>query len=77
MIIFLGIISAIIVISYVIDLKNNRMNTKEMVMASLIAAISFILSLIQIIRYPQGGGIALFSMLPVMLFHYFTVRQQV
>ena len=51
MIIFLGIISAIIVISYVIDLKNNRMNTKEMVMASLIAAISFILSLIQIILF--------------------------
>ena len=68
MTIFLGIISAIIVISYVIDFKNNRMSTKEMVMASLIAAISFVLSLIQIVRYPQGGGIALFSMLPVMLF---------
>ena len=43
MTIFLGIISAIIVISYVIDFKNNRMSTKEMVMASLIAAISFVL----------------------------------
>ena len=51
MIIFLGIISAIIVISYVIDLKNNRMNTKEMVMASLIAAISFILSLIHPVQF--------------------------
>ena len=40
MTIFLGIISAIIVISYVIDFKNNRMSTKEMVMASLIAASS-------------------------------------
>ena len=60
MTIFLVIISAIIVISYVIYFKNNRMSTKEMVMASLIAAISFVLSLIQIVRYPQGGGIALF-----------------
>lgn len=68
MMIFLGIISVILLVSYVIDFKNNKMSTKQMVMASLIASISFVLSLIQIIRYPQGGGITLFSMLPVMLF---------
>lgn len=68
MIIIIGIISAILIAVYIIDFKRNRMNTKEMVMASLIAAISFVLSLIQIVRYPQGGGIALFSMMPVMFF---------
>lgn len=68
MIIFLTILSAIIIISYLISFKNNRMSTKEMIMASLIAAISLVLSLIHIVRYPQGGGISLFSMMPVMLF---------
>lgn len=68
MIIFLGVISVIIIAAYIIDFRKNKMSTKEMVMASLIAAISFVLSLIQIVRYLQGGGIALFSMLPVMLF---------
>ena len=68
MIIFIGIISVVIIATYLIDFRKNRMTTREMVMASLIATISFVLSLIQIIRYPQGGGIALFSMLPVMLF---------
>ena len=68
MIIFLGIISVVLLAGFVIDFKNHRMSTKQMVMASLIAAISFVLSLVQFVRYPQGGGIALLSMLPVMLF---------
>ena len=68
MIIFLGVISVILLAGYIIDFKNHRMTTKQMVMASLIAAMSFVLSLIQFVRYPQGGGVALLSMLPVMLF---------
>ena len=40
-------------------------------MASLLAAISFILSLIQIIRYPQGGGIDLLSSLPILMIGIF------
>ena len=62
------IISVVLLAGFVIDFKNHRMSTKQMVMASLIAAISFVLSLVQFVRYPQGGGIALLSMLPVMLF---------
>ena len=56
MIIFLGIISVVLLAGFVIDFKNHRMSTKQMVMASLIAAISFVLSLVQFVRYPQGGA---------------------
>jgi len=51
---------------YLKDAKN-KFNTKEMVMVAMFSAISFILYMIQFIRYPQGGGITLFSMLPTML----------
>lgn len=67
MVVIIGVISTALLLLYCADLKKHRFKTKEIVMIGLIAAISFILSLIQFIRYPQGGGISLFSMMPVML----------
>lgn len=60
------IITIVLFYMYLKDAKN-KFNTKEMVMVAMFSAISFILYMIQFIRYPQGGGITLFSMLPTML----------
>jgi len=49
------------------DINKKKFSTKEIVMIAMFSAISFILYMIQFIRYPQGGGITLFSMLPTML----------
>lgn len=38
-----------------------------MVIIAMMSGLSFMLSLIQFIKYPQGGGITLFSMLPIMI----------
>lgn len=42
-----------------------------MITVALFSAISYVLYMIQFIKYPQGGGISLFSMLPVMLLSIF------
>lgn len=52
---------------YAKDINKKKFATKEIVMIAMFSAISFILYMIQFIRYPQGGGITLFSMLPTML----------
>lgn len=61
------IISLVIFFMYLKDINKNKFSTKEIVMIAMFSAISFILYMIQFIRYPQGGGITLFSMLPTML----------
>lgn len=61
------IISLIIFFMYIKDVKKNKFSTKEIVMMAMFSAISFTLYMIQFIRYPQDGGITLFSMLPTML----------
>lgn len=38
-----------------------------MVIVSMFSGLSFILYMIPFVKYPQGGGITLFSMLPTML----------
>lgn len=38
-----------------------------MVMVGMTCAISYVLYMIPLIRYPQGGGITLLSMMPVMI----------
>lgn len=43
------------------------MKTKEIVLVGIFSALSYILYTIQFIKYPQGGGISLLSMLPTML----------
>lgn len=54
-------------IYYLKGLKNTKFTTKKVVMIGMFSAISYILSMIEFIKYPQGGGISLFSMLPTML----------
>ncbi|WP_250673448.1 energy-coupled thiamine transporter ThiT [Paraclostridium ghonii] len=61
------IISLIIFFMYIKDVNKNKFSTKEIVMMAMFSAISFTLYMIQFIRYPQDGGITLFSMLPTML----------
>lgn len=67
-------INAIIIIGsiafflyYLKGLKNTKINAKIIVTIGMFSAISYILSMIEFIKYPQGGGISLFSMLPTML----------
>lgn len=67
MVILSGVISVLIFILYFMDLKKNPITTKQMVVISMMSSISFVLSLIRFIRYPQGGGITLFYMIPIMI----------
>lgn len=61
------IISLVMLFMYAKDINKKKFSTKEIVIIAMFSAISFILYMIQFIRYPQGGGITLFSMLPTML----------
>ncbi|MEG2786904.1 MAG: energy-coupled thiamine transporter ThiT [Romboutsia sp.] len=61
------IISIILFWLYIKDVSKTKFTTKEIVMIAMFSSISFILYMIQFIKYPQGGGITLFSMLPTML----------
>ena len=61
------IISLFILFMYIKDISKIKFSTNQIVMIGMFSAISFILYMIQFIKYPQGGGIALFSMLPTML----------
>lgn len=60
---------------YLIDIKNNRIDTKKIVMVGMTCAISYILYMIPFIKYPQGGGITLLSMMPVMILSILCGRQ--
>ncbi|WP_438647088.1 energy-coupled thiamine transporter ThiT [Romboutsia sp.] len=48
-------------------MKNYKFKTKEIVVIAMFSAMSYILSLVPFVRYPQGGGINMFSMLPLLL----------
>lgn len=61
------IISAFLFYLYIKDMKKVKFTTKEVVTIAMFSSISFILYMVQFIKYPQGGGITLFSMLPTML----------
>ncbi|MEG2786902.1 MAG: energy-coupled thiamine transporter ThiT [Romboutsia sp.] len=52
---------------YLKGLKYTKFTTKIIVTIGMFSAISYILNMIEFIKYPQGGGISLFSMLPTML----------
>lgn len=60
-------ISIIIFILYLLDLKRIKFTTKHIVTIAMVSSIAFILSMIKIIQYPQGGSITLFSTAPIML----------
>ena len=63
-------INAIIIIGsiaffiyYLKGLKNTKFNAKIIVTIGMFSAISYILSMIEFIKYPQGGGISLLKLL--------------
>ncbi|MCT4508725.1 MAG: energy-coupled thiamine transporter ThiT [Tepidibacter sp.] len=57
----------LLLIMYFWDLKNNKPDLRTMIKIGIFSGISYILYITQFIKYPQGGGISLFSMVPVML----------
>lgn len=61
------IISIFLFYLYIKEMRKTKFTTKEIVTIAMFSSISFILYMIQFIKYPQGGGITLFSMLPTML----------
>ena len=52
---------------YLLNIKKFKLDTKTMIMISLFAACSLVLSKIKLIQYPQGGGIDLLSSLPILM----------
>ena len=52
---------------YLNEIRKTKFTTKKIVVIGIFSGISFILSMIEFIKFPQGGGIALFSMMPVMV----------
>lgn len=62
-----ALIEFILLALYILDLRKHKITTKEIVMIGLNVAISYVLYIIPLVRYPQGGGITFFSMLPIML----------
>ncbi|WP_373600059.1 energy-coupled thiamine transporter ThiT [Paraclostridium bifermentans] len=61
------VLSIVFFIYYIKGLKKTKFTTKTVVIIGMFSAISYILNMIEFIKYPQGGGISLFSMLPTML----------
>ena len=64
-------ISMLLLAIYFWNLRKQKFTVKMMITVALFSAISYVLYMIQFIKYPQGGGISLFSMLPVMLLSIF------
>ncbi|KEI11617.1 membrane protein [Clostridium novyi B str. ATCC 27606] len=60
-------ISILLLCCYVLKLKKEKFTTKKIVIVAMFSGLSFILHMIPFVKYPQGGGITLFSMLPTML----------
>ena len=52
---------------YIIKLRNFKLTVKKMVVIAMFSGLSFILSKIVFIQYPQGGSINLLSSLPILL----------
>ena len=52
---------------YLFNLRGYKLSTKTMIVIALFAACTFILSKIQLIQYPQGGGINLLSSIPILM----------
>ena len=65
--ILLIILCVILLGLYVIKMRNFKMSTKVLVTIAMCTAMSYILSCIPFIKYPQGGGIGLVTMLPIFI----------
>ena len=67
MYIVISLITIVMFLIYLKEMKSTKIDTKTIVFVGLFTAISYVLYMIKFIPYPQGGGITLFSMLPTML----------
>lgn len=65
--ILIVLFTVLLAVLYIKEIRKTTFTTKKIVVIGMFSGISFILSMIQFISYPQGGGIALFSMMPVMI----------
>lgn len=65
--IFLTCLCVVPLIIYFIYIKKHKFTIKEMATIGVFGAISYILSLIYIVYYPQGGGFNLLPSLPILL----------
>lgn len=65
--ILLLIICIIPLVLYILKMKNYKFSTKEIVVIAMFSAMSYMLSMIPIVKYINGGGINMFSMLPLLL----------
>ena len=65
--ILLVILCVIPLLVYVAKMKNFKLTPQLMVVISVASAMSYVLSLISFIKFPNGGGIQLLSMLPVLM----------
>lgn len=63
----IGAISILLLVLYFMDLRKHKITTKEITMIGMSVAISYVLYMIPLVKYPQGGGLTFFSMLPIML----------
>lgn len=52
---------------YIFKLKDFKLDTKTMVVIALFSGVHFVLSKIQFVQYPQGGGFNLLASLPILL----------
>ena len=67
MLLLTTIITSLLMIGYLWVVREEKFTTKKIVIIGMFSAMSFVLYLIQFIKYPQGGGISLFSMLPTLV----------
>lgn len=61
------LITLIILFIYIREVRKVKFDIRLIINIAIFSAIAFCLNSIKFIRMPQGGSIALFSMLPVML----------
>lgn len=61
------ILCIIPLVLYVVNMRKFKVSIKVMVTIAMFAGMSYILSFIPFIKYPQGGGIGLVTMLPIFI----------
>lgn len=63
----IGLVGIGLVLAHFFDIRKIKFGSKRIIIIGLFAGMSFVLYMIQFIKYPQGGGITLFSMMPIMI----------
>ena len=65
--IILILLCVIPLVLYIIKMKNFKLTPQLMVVISVASGMAYVLNLISFIKFPNGGGIQLLSMLPVLM----------